>query len=428
MPIQINPSGKYMLLINNIFPLAFIFILQVSGLSQSAPRVNSDGAMHGSNLQRTRTYSSNDVNQLNSVLWKSAKLFEINYAAAMTLSFDGSGTISDIGFSDPIMVNGILYFQLCMSLKQNFILALDSKTGRLLWTFKSQDPLSAPAIAGNNIFVVSGENCVYALELATGNEKWKFANPNKKSAAFSSYAAPAVHNGVIYFTSLKGELYALDIESHQPLWVFQTKGILTAPAFDDKAAYFGTEKGILQAVDLITGKEKWSFKAKGELGIPVVANETIYFRSNEGILYSLEKSTGQQLLATKVGGKAQLVYPITSVKIGTDLAFENDTIYFGGEDKGSSYLFAIQAKTGQEKWKFKLPEPGRAPIVAGNIVYAGGLGSFHAIDARTGTEKWSLEAKSKFHDKQVKNVVSAPYVKDATVYFITDEGFFYAIK
>jgi eukaryotic-like serine/threonine-protein kinase len=397
-------------------------------LAQNPNPSSSDGAMDGVNLQRTRNYPTVGIDQIKSVLWKTPKLFEINYAAALTMNFDGSSmNLANIGFSDPVMANGIIYFQLCISQKQNFILALNSQTGRTLWTFKSKEGISAPAIVGDTLFTVSGENCVYALDAGTGNEKWKFTSKNK-SPSFSAYAAPAVQNGVLYFVSLKGELYAVDIESKQVRWIFQTKGFFTTPAFDSDTAYLTIDNVGVYAIDLATGREKWNFKTKGSLGTPIVSGEAVYFRTEEGVLYRLEAKTGQQQLSIKVGGKDRMVYPVTSVKIGTKLAIFEDTIFFGGEFNGISHLFAINAKTGEEKWKFKLPDPSRAPILAGNIVYVGGLGYFEAIDIKTGTIKWALEAKSEFKGKKISNVTSSPVVANKTVYFVTDEGIIYAIQ
>lgn len=412
----------------SIILLFLMCAVQVIVSAQNQNTNSSEGAMQGINLQRTRTYPTGGINQLKSVLWKTQRLFEINYAAGLTMNFDGaSANLAEIGFSDPVMWNGIIYFQLCVSQKQNFILALDSKTGRVIWKFSSGESLSAPAIAGETLFVVSGENCVYGLDVRSGTEKWKFTS-NNKSPSFSSYAAPAIQNGVLYFVSLKGELYAVDIEAKRARWIFQTKVFFNIPAFDNDIAYLGSDKGIFYAIDLATGREKWNFKTKGGLGSPVVSDGAVYFRTDEGSLYRLDAKTGQQQLNVKIGGKAQMVYPITSVKIGTDLALYGDTIFFGGAEKNNSYLFAVQAQTGQEKWKFKLSDPSRAPIVAGEMVYVGGLGTFYAVDAKTGLQKWSLEAKSEFKGKKVSNVVSSPIVANGTIYFVTDEGFVYALQ
>lgn len=382
--------------------------------------------MVGVNPRRTGVYQGKGVHQVNGLLWKSDRLFEINYAAAMTMRFDrSSADLAEIGFSDPVLANGLIYFQLCLSLRQNFIYALDGRSGRGVWRFESKEALSAPAVAGDTIFVVSNGENVYALDAGTGKEKWKF---NIKGHQWDVDSEPAVVDGVVYFSSLNGSLYALDIGDKRIKWVFASKGLLTTSAFDKDTVYIGGEKGVLHAIDAKTGQEKWNFKAKGRPGTPVVADGVIYFRTEEGNLYCLDSKTGRQKWMSQIGGKVQPVYPITSVGIGTSLAFNGNVIYFAGAEKGSDHLFAIDAQTGQQIWKFKVARPCRSPIIAGGIVYLGSLGNFYAVDAKSGTEKWSLEAKSDFKGKKVANVASSPAVVGATVYFVTDEGFFYALN
>jgi eukaryotic-like serine/threonine-protein kinase len=412
-------------------PVYVFFILHSMALAQTSVvstdnTLSSEGAMAGVNLGRTGVYQAKGVHQVKGLLWKSNKLFEINYAGALTMNFDGSsGTVADLGFSEPVLGNGKIYFQLCVSLKQNFIIALDAKSGRGVWNFESKEALSAPAVVGDTIFVVGNDGNIYALDAGGGKEKWRFSS---KGQQWYVNSAPAVADGAIYFTSLTGNLYAVDIATRETRWVFTSKGILTTPAFDKDAVYIGNEKGFLYSVDVKTGKEKWNFKAKGGPEAPVVADGAIYFRTKEGNLYCLDSKTGQQKWMSQVGGKSQPVFPITSVRVGTSLAFYDNIIYFAGVEKGGDHLFAIDAQTGQQIWKSKVAGPCRSPIIAEGLVYLGSLGIFYAIDAKSGTEKWSLEAKSEFKGKKVFNVASSPAVDEALVYFVTDEGFFYAVN
>jgi outer membrane protein assembly factor BamB len=408
-----------------LFILYGVALAQTSGVS-TANAPSSEGAMAGVNPRRTGVYQAKGVHQVKGVLWKSDRLFEINYDAAITTRFDrSSADMAEIGFSEPVLANGLIYFQLCLSLKQNFIYALDGGSGRGVWRFESKEALSAPAVAGATIFVVgSGEN-VYGLDAITGKEKWRF---NSKGQQWDVDSEPAVVDGVVYFTSLNGSLYAVDVSSKGTKWVFSSKGLLTTPAFDKDAIFIGNEKGVLYGVDAKTGQEKWNFKAKGKPGALVVADGAVYFRTEDGNLYCLDSKTGQQKWLSQVGGKAQGYFPITSVRTGTTLSFYDNVIYFGGAEKGSDHIFAIDAQTGQQIWKVKVAKPCRSPIIAGGVIYLGSLGNLYAIDAKSGAEKWSLEAKSDLKGRKVSNVASSPAVADAIIYFVTDEGFFYAVN
>jgi len=65
-------------------------------------------------------------------------------------------------------------------------------------------------------------------------------------------------------------------------------------------------------------------------------------------------------------------------------------IYIGSFD---GRLYALDARTGQEKWSFKTgSRVVSSPAVAGGMVYVGsGDGRLYALDARTGQEKWRFK-------------------------------------
>lgn len=270
-------------------------ILNIAGSAQapSAPSNNasSAGAMEGVNLQRTGVYQAKGINQMNGFLWKSERFFQINYALALTPAFDRTLNSADIGFSEPVVADGLICFQLCTSLNQNFVLAVDKATSRGVWMFKLKDALSAPAIASGVVYVVANDGNVYSLDARAGAEKWRFSS---KDQNWNVYSSPAVANGIVYFTSLNGNLYALDASTKQVKWIFKGKGMLASPTFSNDEIYVGSEKGVLYAADIQTGQEKWNFKAKGKLGTSVVDNVTVYVRTDDGNLYAIDTKTGQQ--------------------------------------------------------------------------------------------------------------------------------------
>jgi outer membrane protein assembly factor BamB len=100
----------------------------------------------------------------------------------------------------------------------------------------------------------------------------------------------------------------------------------------------------------------------------------------------------------------------------TDPLFANGTIFFSiYVDDG--YLFAQDAATGKEKWRFKLKRFGlTAPVVAGDVLFAGANdGTFYALVASTGEELW------KFKRKGGPFFTVGPAVSDGVVYFTSSE-------
>src|SRR5229473_2672902 len=67
-----------------------------------------------------------------------------------------------------------------------------------------------------------------------------------------------------------------------------------------------------------------------------------------------------------------------------------DTIYFGSDD---TYLYALNALTGELKWKFKTGDVVySSPAVADGVVFVGSHdGYLYAVDAQTGKHRWSFK-------------------------------------
>lgn len=106
-------------------------------------------------------------------------------------------------------------------------------------------------------------------------------------------------------------------------------------------------------------------------------------------------------------------------KAGSVLAVDDNTIYFGGWHGGN--IYAVDAMTGEERWKFRTEEPCNSPAIVDGVVYFTCEDKkLYAVDAKTGRRHWTIETKN----IQVSN----PVVADGTIYFIGDSGKVYAVR
>lgn len=105
--------------------------------------------------------------------------------------------------------------------------------------------------------------------------------------------------------------------------------------------------------------------------------------------------------------------------------FANNLIYFKVDNFSNweSYLYAVDALSGQLKWKFKATQGiVSLPAVAEGVLYVGvGKGLFQAVDPVTQKIKWSWSSG----DKSL--VVTAPLVADGKVFFGSSNSIFYAL-
>jgi outer membrane protein assembly factor BamB len=232
--------------------------------------------------------------------------------------------------------------------------------------------------------------------------KWKFPTGNRV------LGSPVLEGKMIYFGSDDGNLYALEAASGQQLWKTATRGpISSTPAVANGLVYFGSYDGKFYALDARSGITKWKFATEGDrrfeakglhgmqpktqtiadpfdtfLSSPVVADGTVYFGSGDGNLYALDATTGDLRWKFKAGDV-----------IHASPAFANGVVFVGSFD---SYFYAVDAKSGKEKWRFHGGEDAMlhnqvgfqsSPAVVDGVVYTGCRDAqLYAIDAATGKE------------------------------------------
>ncbi|MEM5871475.1 MAG: PQQ-binding-like beta-propeller repeat protein, partial [Candidatus Aenigmatarchaeota archaeon] len=109
---------------------------------------------------------------------------------------------------------GILYFGCC----DGYLYAVDAKTGKELWRFKTGGVIVShmPEIHENVVYTVSYDGCLYAIDRNTGKEIWRFQTGDK------CWSSPTYFNDTIYFGSKDENLYAVDAKTGREIWRFST--------------------------------------------------------------------------------------------------------------------------------------------------------------------------------------------------------------
>ncbi len=261
--------------------------------------------------------------------------------------------------------------------------------------------------------------------------KWSFPTGER------IVSTPALHDGVLFFGSDDGNLYAVEAASGRERWRVRTGGpVASSPAVDGGRVFFGSYDGRFYAVDEKTGGLLWKFATGGErrfearglhglqpkgqtyadpfdvyLSSPAVAAGTVYFGSGDGHVYALEAASGALRWKVDTG---EVVHASPAVADGT--------VFVGN---WASRLFAFDARTGAERWRFHAGTDDlihnqvgfqSSPAVAGGVVYVGCRDSnLYAIDAATGRERWRFATGASW-------VVASPAVAGGRVYFATSDS------
>ncbi|MFC1897055.1 PQQ-binding-like beta-propeller repeat protein [Chloroflexota bacterium] len=211
--------------------------------------------------------------------------------------------------SSPVVANGNVY----VGSVSEFFYALNAVGGRLRLNFKSMQPvLSSPAVNGETVYFVNFNGTLYAID---GNARtwlreheikpywvqlWAMGLPLPQPPSQSGFlwglrlngtavSSPTVTDDTLY-TGSGNKLVAVDLQSYQKRWEFETGGIIrSSPALVDTTIYVGSEDGRLYAVDATTGEKLWDILAGGKItASPAVADGTVYISSHDGNLYAFE--------------------------------------------------------------------------------------------------------------------------------------------
>ena len=92
---------------------------------------------------------------------------------------------------------------------------------------------------------------MYALDAATGAERWTFMTGGAVDAS------PAVIDGIVYIGSTDHKLYALDAATGVERWHLDNIKADFSPLVVDGILYAATYDQLILALDAATGMERW---------------------------------------------------------------------------------------------------------------------------------------------------------------------------
>lgn len=193
--------------------------------------------------------------------------------------------------------NGTLYYRVERSLH-----AVDIRTRQEKWVFTAGEQITgSPVIHDGTVYFGGDAGYLYAVEVGTGVLKWK-STAGDRFYPHPYVAAPAIADGRIYFTGLDdyrvadvtdgmGNIYAVDLQTGLEAWKFVPPGSAEMPGsvgepvvydgvvycISEPNAYIGS--GYVYALDSRTGKELWKFAPASAQAKPLA------LAAADGLLY-----------------------------------------------------------------------------------------------------------------------------------------------
>jgi outer membrane protein assembly factor BamB len=199
--------------------------------------------------------------------------------------------------SSPIVWGELVIFH-CDGSDQQFIAALDKRTGRLAWKTERSGQMNAnpqlkkcygtplvSEVGGQLVLLSPAADWLYAYAPATGRELWKL--PYEK-LGFSLTPRPVVGHGMVYLCTsfMQSELLAIGLAGETPriVWRYGRQvPQVPSPLLVGDEVYLVSDKGIATCLDAVSGTVHWTERLPGNYSSsPLFADGHIYCSNREG--------------------------------------------------------------------------------------------------------------------------------------------------
>jgi outer membrane protein assembly factor BamB len=241
---------------------------------------------------------------------------------------------------------------------------------------------SSPAVLNGLVFATSLDGNIYAVNAATGAQEWS-AGLGGAADASPAVAPDGARTEVIAGSEddTVSALAGASGQFAQILWTFTTGGAVeSSPTLANGVVYVGSDDDNVYAINASSGQSEWDFSTNGPVtSSPTVANGDVYVGSSDGNVYALTTS-GTELWSFNAGGAVSTP------------AVASGTVYVGA---GNGEVYALDATTGDELWSYDTATGGAgktgagSPAVAGGTVYVGSDTGVYALNAATGAVLWN---------------------------------------
>jgi len=242
-----------------------------------------------------------------------------------------------------------------------------------VWEYKSGDSGQVqcnPIIVNNVLYGVTATNQIFALDAATGKEKWKYMQKGEVTSNTNrgvTYWQEGLDKRILY--AYNSSLYALDAETGEPIMSFGDHGAVSLKSgleagardrfvisntpgtlFEDLIVMplrlgeeDGAAMGYIQAFNVKTGKLVWVFKTIPDPGQPGADTWPADVKKKG------EVGAANNWSGMAIDRKREILFVPTG-----SAAFD----FYGGNRKGKNLyancLLALNARTGKYIWHYQI--------------------------------------------------------------------------
>ena len=279
---------------------------------------------------------------------------------------------------------------------------------KVAWTYEAGEPIeSSAAIADGVVYVGAQSAELLALDLKTGKLLWKY-----KTSEGVGESSPCVADGVVYVGDLAGVVHAVGRDG-KGLWTFKAGSeIKASPVVVDDRVLIGSYDETLYCLAAKTGKLLWQFRINGPVHCTVsIANGIAYVSGCDEIFRAIRISDGKEVYTVSSGAYT-----------GASPALQGPSAYFG---TFSNEVLSVNLQSRQLVWRYEnkqrqFPFYSSAALADGKVVLGGRDKLVHCLDAKTGKGLWTFTTRAR--------VDSSPAVAGGRVYIGSNDGRFYVLQ
>lgn len=288
--------------------------------------------------------------------------------------------------------------------------AVNAATGTLRWSIGSGVTRPSAAFgAGGGMILCSGtgadgDDNITALSAATGRVLWTapsyVGNPSGGPGPWLTFADGAVYALIglpgSHQVQIDNVVLALDGRTGARKWMTRLPPMARAMAVADGGVYAGSAlgsqsaSGSVVALDGATGARRWTATVAAPVGALAVTAGVVagcwddLAVMGKPLMFGLNPADGRILWQRDVDPVLSLIAAAGGLVFALDLA--------------TGALLAVDALTGDLRWKQPGGQYPSAPVVSGDAVCVGYQDSVRAYSARTGQPLWSYPAKGLFRN------------------------------
>ncbi len=214
---------------------------------------------------------------------------------------------------DPVISGGFAYDSgfIYVTAGYDELLCVDAQKGDIKWRSKLSAPSrAAPTVHDGRVFTTTLNNSILALNPSDGSVEWEFSGIASEKGLIGA-ASPAASNDLIVPAFSSGEIYALRTANGSVIWSDNLSNTLRLgglgalsdirglPVIHKNVVYAVSYGGKMVAIDLVSGTRVWQKDIAGTK-TPWVSGNRIYVVTAEQQVVSMDIATGAVLWVSQL--------------------------------------------------------------------------------------------------------------------------------